>query len=361
MPITYSEHSLTEEFEVLQRRGITFGWVRQNLTETLPSPQQMDEYWHNCKPIYLPQILSPIIPDYEADIVQAQTLLDQLLETQDLAGQFDTEPYAEKLEANFSNAGLCPEENDVQAIDKVIFDVWEEDELVADNLWCKASWLSFDDEDFSLRFRFSFGMEGYEVVSEDRVRQQWASNLAETIFPECGIVSNNKSLNALLAKMLHKETFKYAERIIYFNAPNGGAQMHHDCETGHDGVLFAQMSGATFWLALSKADLIVEIYEYLKKTQDTQWADLIKLAESESDLSNYLNNPEHELAEQLIDHNPEFLQQLVEKGYSYILRPGDVLLLPQHSLENCVWHSVMCLGAEIGEGLSFAINSNSGN
>jgi hypothetical protein len=32
-----------------------------------------------------------------------------------------------------------------------------------------------------------------------------------------------------------------------------------------------------------------------------------------------------------------------------------VLLLPQANLDTCVWHSVLCLGDESGEALSFAL------
>jgi hypothetical protein len=242
----------------------------------------------------------------------------------------------------------------------MFFDAWEDDDIVADNLWCKASWLSFDDEDTSLRFRFSFGMEGYEDVAADRERQIWAAKLTDVIFPESAAVTGHAGLHAVLAHMLGSEHIDFMERIVYFNAPNGGAQMHHDVERGHDGVVFAQMSGSTFWFALSKPTLLDEIALFLDLSADADWPELRALSRDRAALSWHLDEQDHELAEALIDQHPEFCRFLIERGYAYILHPGDVLLMRQKDLDTCVWHSVFCLGDEAGEGLSFALKAGTG-
>ncbi|WP_217994848.1 hypothetical protein [Methylogaea oryzae] len=281
--------------------------------------------------------------------------MEQTLEGSDVAESFEGEPYARRLPPEFALTGTSYEEHDDQGIEKVYFDAWQNDELAADDLWCKASWLSFEDDDASLRFRFSFGMEGYEDVAADPERQMWAAKLTDAIFPESAAVTAHAGLNALLAHMLDCERLAFAERIVYFNAPNGGAQMHHDVERGHDGVVFAQMSGSTFWLALSKPKLLDEIDAYLAAAPAEQWGDLRALAKDRQALACYLEERDHELAEQLLDRTPDFFRHLIERGYAYVLRPGDVLLMPQYSLDTCVWHSVICLGDEAGEGLSFAL------
>ena len=50
-------------------------------------------------------------------------------------------------------------EGDDQEIETVLFDALDNGEVVAEDLWAKVSWLSFFEEDSSLRVRFSFGMD----------------------------------------------------------------------------------------------------------------------------------------------------------------------------------------------------------
>jgi len=244
------------------------------------------------------------------------------------------------------------EEHDEQGIEKVYFDVEQDGELCAEDLWCKASWLSFHDEDASLRFRFSFGMEGFEDVAADPARQIWAGELCERIFPESAIITKNTEVLDLLKEILGSEA-QFVERIVYFNAPNGGAQFHHDVERGHAGVVFAQLSGATFWLALNKQSLMDEMIAF---AAEHTVSDALKvLLKDREALSCYMEERDHELVEALIDQDPKFIQYLNAQGYSHYLQAGDILLLPQRDLDYCVWHSVFTLGDEPGEALSFAI------
>ena len=210
-------------------------------------------------------------------------------------------------------------------------------------------------------------MEGYEDVAADPERQLLAAEITDAIFPESAAITEHKKLNKLLAEMVSSNP-AFTERIIYFNAPNGGAQMHHDVERGHLGVVFAQMSGSTGWLALAKPVLIDEIRAFLSLPEseaalskvlpdlDAQNS-LRELAKDRATLSKHMDEYDHELSEALMDRCPEFIQHLFDQGYGYILNPGDVLLMPQRDLETCVWHTVFCLDDEPGEALSFALRT----
>jgi len=68
-----------------------------------------------------------------------------------------------------------------------------------------------------------------------------------------------------------------------------------------------------------------------------------------------MEEPDHELIEALIDRCPEFISHMVSQGFAHHLQAGDVLLLPQRDIDNCVWHSVFTIGDTPGEALSFAI------
>ena len=355
MKISYSLESNSKEGFPLLRRGFEYGWITLAARPSMPSALEVSKAWHNHEPIFLPAILDDTLPLYQSDLAQANLFMEQIRQGAELSEVLETEAYDSRLQPAFELSGASFEDNDEQAIEKVIFDCWENDEMIADNLWCKASWLSFDEEDGSLRFRFSFGYEGYEDVAADPVRQGLAAKLTDAIFPESVAVTTHPTLNTILQTMLNCSRVGFMERIVYFNAPNGGAQMHHDVERGHEGVVFAQMNGSTFWLALSKPKLMDEIEAFLAQAPSDQWSHLRKLASDRQALSDYLEDRDHEWAEELIDRTPAFFQHLIEGGYAYVLEPGDVLLMPQQSLETCVWHSVICLGDETGEGLSFAI------
>jgi len=339
----------------LVRRGFEYGWIKVEGRPPMPSAEAVKSAWARDEAVFLPGLLAGVLPRFKQDIAQAHRLMERTRAGEGLSELLEEPPYAERLQPVFDLSGSSFEEHDDQGIEKVYFDAWQDDDIAADNLWCKASWLSFDEEEGSLRFRFSFGLEGYEDVAADPERELWAARLTDAVFPESEAVTGHAGLNALLAGMLDCPGLAFAERIVYFNAPNGGAQMHHDVERGHDGVVFAQMSGATFWLALAKPRLMDEIDAFLAQAPAADWAALRKLAADRQAFSAYLDDPDHELAEQLIDRSPHFFRHLIGRGYAYVLEPGDVLLMPQLALDTCVWHSVIGLGEEAGEGLSFAL------
>jgi len=351
----------------LARRGFELGWIAEDARPAMPEAGTVKEKWYRDEAVMLPGILADVIGSYATEIGQAHTLMERTLNGEEIAPQVEAEPYFSRLNPKFPLVSAVFEEHDEQCIEKLYFDAEKDEEVIGEDLWCKASWLSFDDNDASMRFRFSFGMEGYEDVAADPARQMLASELTDAIFPESAAITEHQALNMLLTEMVGSKP-AYTERIIYFNAPNGGAQMHHDVERGHLGVVFAQMSGSTGWLAMAKPLLIDEIQSFLALPEseaaltkvlpdvDARTA-LRQMAKDKVTISTHMDEFDHELSEALMDRCPEFIQHLFERGYGYILNPGDVLLMPQRDLENCVWHTVFCIGDDPGEALSFALRT----
>lgn len=336
----------------LQRRGFDLGTVNIPSMQEPPSKQRIIEAWKNDKAITVPAIAKQDILLQDSHIQTAHRMMESMLDGAELAGIFEEESINQRLSPEFALLASSSEDHDEQGIEKVYFDVEKDGELSAEDLWCKASWLSFHDEDASLRFRFSFGMEGFEDVAADPDRQVWAGELCERIFPESSIITKNIDTLNVLQEILGNKA-QFVERIVYFNSPNGGAQFHHDVERGHAGVVFAQLSGSTFWLALNKQTLMDEIIQYAgSHSVHDGLKDLIK---NRAALSDYMEEQDHALIEELIDQNPDFIHHLIDKGYSHSLQAGDMLMLPQRDLDHCVWHTVFTLGDEPGEALSFAI------
>jgi len=352
----------------LKRRGFDLGSVPENKPETTPTSDQVKLAWLADKAIVLPALALEDVNTHSNNIKNAHILMENVLKEQEITSFFEKTPYLERIKENFFIAATSPEEHDEQGIEKIYFDAFnasDNDDVIAEDLWCKGSWLSFHDDDTSLRFRFSWGMEGYEDVSADPVKQTWAGKLCDVLFPESEIITQNEVILSHLSSILDKNP-SFVERIVYFNAENGGAQFHHDVERGHAGVVFAQLSGSTFWLTASKPKLIDEIISFaqnpeqqthieavLQKAKDRE--SLTNLCSNRENLSCYMEEPDHEIIEAIIDRCPAFIAQLVDHGYSHILKAGDVLLLPQRDEDNCVWHSVITLGEETGEALSFAV------
>ncbi len=356
---------LVDQLSPLNRRGFQLGWVGEQKRPHMPDAETIVSRWQQDKAVMLPGLLE--MKPFQPHIEQAHRLMEKTLQTEDVAAQIEQAPYTEQLAEHFPFVASLIEEHDDQGIEKLYFDAEVDGEVVAEDLWCKASWLSYHADDASLRFRFSFGMEGYEDVAIDPNRQSWAGGLCDALFPESAAITKNDKINNLMRQLLGSDP-AYVERIVYFNAPNGGAQMHHDVERGHDGVVFAQMSGSTFWLALAKPALMDELKAFI--TDETQ-ADAIKsVMNSEADMqalmqlatnrqvmSDYLEAYDHELLEAVMDRLPAFTEYLVVRGYAYVLHAGDVLLMPQKDIDSCVWHAVTCLGDEPGEALSFAVRA----
>jgi len=336
----------------LERRGFQLGKIAHTENLEMPDDFKIMAAWKNDQAIVLPKLIADTLPLFETDIERSLQCMEETLNGAELGETLEENGTLERLQDEFSFLASSLEEHDEQGIEKLYFDAGSEVNILAEDLWCKASWLSFHDEDASLRFRFSFGMEGFEDVAADPERQHWAGELCTRMFPESELITKNSHILKQMTDILRHQP-AFVERIVYFNAPNGGAQFHHDVERGHAGVVFAQLSGATFWLAASKPRLMQAMRDY-SQTHTVEKA-LDSLLQNEVELSEYMEEQDHTHVENLIDQNPDFIQYMIERGFGHILYAGDVLLLPQRDLDNCVWHSVFTLGDEPGEALSFAV------
>ena len=350
------------------RRGILSGSIQINpaLRPEIPSVEAIQTLWQKNEAIYLPEILKADLEQFADEIKQSRNLYQAILDEAEVETILDEKPYTDLLGEKFQLLSTRFDEADPQEILSVDFDVMDGDSLVMEDIWMRISWLSFHEEDASLRFRFSFGMENFEDVSSDPERQLAAAELSQRVFPESVIITENETFIQLLQHVLSLPALKFVERIIYFNAPNGGAQFHHDAEKGHLGVVYAQLTGETFWLALSREQLVHEITQFISIQENL--GELIQLIDNEiqcslfisnlqhqSKIAEMLNEPGHEEMTILLNQSPLFFKQLVDAGYASCLKAGDVILLPQESMTNCAWHSVFCVSEEAGEALSFAI------
>jgi hypothetical protein len=351
---------------LLQRRGTALGWIAARHRPTTIRAEAVARAWRASQAFLLPGLVQARLAEHRQHIHQALHLAAQVAAGDDpseLLGRF---PYRERTEPRFELLAAFQDEGDDQEIETLEYEALGGAGVVAENLWCKVSWLSFEEDDASLRFRFSFGLAGYQDVAADLRRELYAARLCEAIFPESAILSRDPGLQAVLRILLGSERLAYVERIVYFNAPNGGAQFHQDVERGHEGVVFAQIHGRTGWLACAKARLMDEIQGFVGNPGHTEILQELlpdpcgreELARRCADrllLSDWLEQNDNEPLEMLLNRCPAFCRRLVERGCGHLLEPGDVLLLPQKSLDQCAWHSVFCLDDYPGESLSFAV------
>lgn len=352
-------HSNKTKSHRLLRRGFDLGLALQNKAILNTSDE-----WQSGRPILLKAACLEELARHQGDITQAAQLHQAVLDEQSCDDLLDRPLYLERLKDNFESLGSSINEGDDQEIETTLFDAIHDNNLIAEDLWMKVSWLSFYEEDASLRFRFSFGVDLHEDVAADAQRQHYAALLCDAIFPESALITQNKTLVSSLNTLLKCKEVHFVERIVYFNSPQGGAYLHHDRERGHAGVVYAQITGSTFWLALTRSALVNEIITFVNECQTTSWPKMLN-SDMQTKLAELASNPEELTAElesfsndtliHLINETELFVQQLINHGHSKTLKPGDILVLPQETEDLCCWHSVFTLGETSGEALSFAI------
>jgi hypothetical protein len=350
----------------LRRRGTHLGWIAARPGRRPVMAGDAARAWAEADAYPLPGLVRAALPAQREAVAASLALAQAVAGGDDPSALLAAEPYLARTGLRFELLAGFQDEGDEQEIETVEYDAVDGGEVVGENLWCKASWLSFEEDDASLRFRFSFGLAGFEDVAADLPRELHAAGLCEAVFPESVLVSRNPDLEALLRQVVDRERIAFVERIVYFNAPNGGAQFHQDVERGHLGVVFAQVHGRTGWLACSKARLVEEIRDFVADPAhqaglDTLLPDpamagtLRRRCADPRDLGVWLDQDDNEPLERLLNRSPAFCRHLVARGYGYLVETGDVLLLPQGSLDHCAWHTVFCLDDFPGESLSFAV------
>lgn len=352
--------------EQLQRRGFNLGTVNSSKYD-LQTTQDPAFEWQQGKPVFIAKACFTQLSEHQQDIKQSNTLYQAILDGQEGDTLLDQAPYEERLNSDFESLGSSVNEGYDQEIETILFDAINEGNIVAEDLWIKISWLSFYEQDTSLRFRFSFGVDHVEDVAADTLRQYHSAALTDAVFPESRVITQNSTITTQLKAILGCDSLHFVERIIYFNAPNGGAYLHHDRERGHAGVVYAQLTGMTFWLALPKHQLINEITAFVQHSNaNKRWPEslnesaqetLKQLTENQPTLSEELDSFANSTLINLINETEAFVQQLINNGHGKLLLAGDVILLPQQTDTHCCWHSVFNLGDKPGQALSFAVRT----
>ncbi len=347
------EDSDSEQGWVLTRRGCTHGRIAiDEERRTMPDEDAVEACWQAATPVRLPGLLLSAVDAHADDIRDALSIMQRVRNGESCADILLEEPYISRLEPDFDLLSAVHSGHDPQEIEKVVFDAVKSGELHAEDLWMKVSCLSFEDTDDSIRFRFSYGMEMFKDQEDDPLREELAAELATRVFPECRMLSAHRGLCGQLADVLGFAP-AFVERLIYSNAPGGGAQLHQDVEAGHYGVVYAQLFGHTAWIALPRSELLDAIDGFLAGDATPAFDGLRAMSRDERIA--LLESGDQQSLEALLNNTPAFTRLLVARGHGLILAPGDVLLLPQQSTEHCCWHSVFCVGDEAGHSLSFAI------
>ncbi len=335
----------------LARRGAFLGWLVEPHRPVQPEP--LDPLWTADRPIHLPQVLNAGIEAFADEIADSREMFEALA---------DDGGFAEAIAARMEHQDFfIPQGSSVdQTSEREIERVWlaaleprteEEarmhDVILADELWIKLSWIADDPADRSLRVRFSSGVEQLGEWMTDAARAPFCEALAEAVFPECATISEHVPLVEAIAELIGKPV-RLSERIIYANAPDGGAVFHHDGDPGQQGVVFGQFAGETVWFALPKRELAALLEDHSPQLaaddSATGWG-LRALDRAGDDRAVY----------DVLNRDPSFAEALIEAGHAYRLRTGDALLLPNHGHDDTCWHSVFALGHSASLAHSYGI------
>lgn len=317
----------------LHRRGTRHGRLRP-APSAAPEGHERARRWEADEPILLPGILRSTLARHAAPIRASLALFERLRNGASFQDEV-RERLAGKRE--FFPSGALVDPGDPREIEKVFVDGMRGKRFAARGLYAKLSWIAHDERDVSLRIRFSFGSEnGLDWQKETR-RAPWAERYAEALFPECAALTENRALVETIEKGLGRRA-RLSERIVYNNAPDGGAIFHHDCEPHQHGVVFGQLEGETAWLALPKRALARHLAASARtaaqrKSHGTPRRALAALdREGDARIARILNE------------TPAFTARLAEAGALFHLRAGDALLLPNHGWDDTCWHAVFALG-----------------
>ena len=238
-------------------------------------------------------------------------------------------------------------------------------------LWIKSATLTSPSTNRSGRIRFSFGEEGDDDASSDEDGHARVAALARRCLPFADALARSRSHMRLLERFIGGPPL-LTQHIVYWNAPEGGALLHHDAfheNRLQRGVCYVQQSGATIWLALSTRDLVARTREFLAALEAgaapwvlEDWFDspraFARLARRARDLDwleRELVSPGSGAFAHLVNYSPEYLGLLIDAGHAWRLGPGDAILLPNFGHRRTCHHAVWCASKSPGLALSMAI------
>lgn len=334
----------------LVRRGVDHGTVVLGEVEPLP-PEDPDAAFAADEPVLIPGVLGEALEAAEDQVLATWQAFEGFRAGARLLDE--VEPRLEDA-SPFVYAGSSFDLEEPREIEKVFVDVPAADtshgRRIRD-LWAKLSWIADDEADLSLRIRMSFGHEATRDWLEPDVRAAWSEALTGRLFPESRLVTGNDVVASFLTDVLGAP-HRLGECIVYSNAPGGGAVFHHDADPGQRGVAFAQLLGATVWLACPRTELVEHAAVVAAAAALGLAGDRLGAA---ADVEAALDDPHDPIVYELLNATPDLTARLAESGRLFVLRPGDVLILPSHSPAHCAWHSVFGVGKQPSLGLSFGI------
>ncbi|MBL8756671.1 MAG: hypothetical protein JNK15_25470, partial [Planctomycetes bacterium] len=286
--------------------------------------------WAAGEPVFLPGVLGDAPTRYAAPIATCLRMFDRLR-----AGGKFLDELERRLhdDPDLTYAGSTIDQNDVREIERVFVDAAPGGQVVATDLWAMLAWIATDGSDRSLRIRFSAGLERIEDwMQTTHLTAGWVDLFAQRAFPECDAILTCSRLRTLLDHLIARP-HRLSERILYNNAPDGGAVFHHDAEPGQLGVCFSQLQGHTAWLALSKRRL-ARLLARLGDCKDERRAMAALDQGDDKELWTRLNR------------DADFTAHLAAHGALFVLQAGDCILLPSHGIDDVAWHSVLALGGK---------------
>lgn len=311
----------------LRRRGADLGFVLP-LRRDMPSTAAALRAWDASEPVYLPGILRAGLDGAKDAIDASLSMFERLRRGGDFLAELEARMGDD---ADFEYAGSSGDSDDPRDIEAVFFAAGRGEFAGERDLWARASWIANDETDASLRIRHSSGdgaPDGWLRASDRTCRA--VDELARRAFAECAVIDGSMPLHALLATLL-RAPFRLSERILYNNAPDGGAVFHHDAEPGQSGVCFGQLQGSTAWLTLGKRRL-ARLLARRGLAKDERAA--IERLDRDGDRPLWT----------LLNRDADFARELSSHGAVYVLDAGDAILLPSQAFDDCAWHSVVALG-----------------
>ena len=168
----------------------------------------------------------------------------------------------------------------------------------------------------------------------------WVDQFALRTFPECQAVLASAPLRRRLDRWIARP-YRLSERIIYNNAPDGGAVFHHDAEPNQLGVVYSQLEGRTAWFTMAKPRLARLLVRFGLPSMRHAIAAMDSGCDAEL----------HEI----LNRDQDFAAALAANGGLFLLRAGDAIVLPSPSFHDCAWHSVLAIGDQPSLAHSYGI------
>lgn len=310
----------------LTRRGANLGFVVA-VDRRPPSLRDAKQRWDRSEAVFLPGILGDAPMRHAAAIASSLAMFARLRRGAPFLDELD---HRLRDDDELRYAGSTRDRNDPREIERVFVDAVPNGVEEATDLWAKLTWIANDETDRSLRIRFSAGKEQLEEwMQSTELTASWVDRFALRAFPECRAILQCKRLRTMLAALLQRP-HRLSERILYNNAPDGGAVFHHDAEPGQLGVIYSQLEGHTAWLALGKRRLAALLVR--TRAKKTVHAAMEALDANDERLWRTMNR------------EAEFCAHLAAHGAMFVLRAGDCIALPSQGIDDVAWHSVIALG-----------------